>query len=423
MISKLKTERFIASRLSVNGHSSRVMSRVATLSVAVSITVMIIALSVVAGFRATIADTLSGMGADILVSAPEFDTQNSGQEPWMRHDTSLVAMIVRDSEVSHIERYASKSAIMRGDSTMLGVMLKGIGSDHDTSFISKQMIRGTIPTYCDSTRSRKVLISNTIAQTMGLDTASRFELLFVAQGSTPRRERLEVEGIYSSGMEEFDKALIIGDIAIVQRINNWQRDQISGYEITLAAGADPEIEAEMVDDIIYEYNSENGDISMINQPDVTTLSQNYSQLLDWLDMLGLNTTIIVIIMTIVAAINMICGVLIIVLEQTRTIGVLKALGTPNSSLRTIFVLRSSTITLKGILWGNLLGLGLCLMQSNFGLLTLDPDSYMVSTVPVLIDPLSIITLSIGTMAIITTAMIIPTMIISRISPSQSIRFS
>lgn len=407
--------------MAISGRSSRVMSRVAALSVAVSIAVMIISLGVVAGFRTTISDNIAGMSADITISAPQ-SVSDQG-ESFMLHDSLLTAQITEQSHATHLQRHASKAAIMRGDSAMLGIVLKGVGSDYNHDFLQKHLKRGYIPTYNDTLRSRKAVVSATIARTMGLDTTSRFELLFVGNGAAPRRERLEVAGIYSSGMEEFDKSMIIGDIAIVQRINNWSPQQISGYEVSLAPGADAELQAELIDEIIYDRNAEQGITSLIDQPDVATMYQSYSQLFDWLEMLGLNTTIIIVIMTIVAAINMICGVLIIVLEQTRTIGILKALGTPDRSLQTIFILRSARITLRGMLWGNIVGLALCYAQSQWGLLALDSESYMVATVPMQVDLLAVLALNLGSFLVITLAMTIPTMIISRITPSQSIRFS
>lgn len=423
---KLRLEQFIAHRMGLQGRSSRVMSCVATISVSVSLAVMIIAISVVSGFRSDIRQKITGLGAHVQITAtgdarPVYygDDQQSdpASDPSTDYDSALVAQVSTLPEVTHIQRHATKAGILRSDSAALqGIILKGVGSDYDPSFLERHLVRGHIPRYTDTVRNREAVISQSIARAMTLDTGSRFELLFVGH-STPRRERLRVSGIYSTGMEEFDRSLIIGDISVVQRLNNQGSKAISGYEIALDDKADTDLTSEAISELLIE-SSDAHDQNL----DVATIYDTYPQLFDWLDMLDLNTTIVIVIMMIVAVINMICGVLIIVLEQTRTIGVLKALGMGNGGLQTIFVLRSSSITLRGMAWGNITGLALCLIQSLFGVLTLDPQSYMMATVPIHIDWLQVALLNVGTFVVITSMMTIPTLIISRITPDRSIRF-
>lgn len=400
------------------------MLRVATLCVAVSVAVMLVALGVVNGFRGTITEKVSGFAADIQVTAG--GSGNSYEAPPVTYDSLLAAEIRTTDGVSHVQRFAAKAGILRGDSTIQGIVLKGFAPETDTSFLHNQMIAGRIPVYTDTMRSREAVISLTVSRSMRLGLGARFEVLFVG-GDTPRRDRLRVAGIYDSGMEEFDRMTVIGDMGVVQRLNGWSGEQIGGYEIAVKPGADREQVAWLLSETVHPGTALDGwgapdTGETAENLEISTVGDRYPQIFDWLGMLGLNTTIVIVIMLIVAVVNMASGVLIVVLEQTRTIGILKALGMRNAVLQRIFILRSMRITSKGLLWGNLAGLALCVVQQYTGLITLEPESYMMTTVPIEVDWMQVVLLNIGTLAVITLAMAFPTAIIARIAPDKSIRF-
>lgn len=502
----MKLETFIARRLGHTGRKSGIMLRVATLCVAVSVTVMLIALSVVNGFRRTVTEKVSGFSSDIQITA--VGSGNSYEVPPVVYDPEFAESLRTAPGITHVQRFATKAGIIRQDSTIQGIVLKGYAPETDTTFLHRQMVAGRIPVYSDTARSREAVISESLSRSLRLQCGDRFEVLFIG-GSAPRRDRLRVAGIYNSGMAEFDRMTVIGDLAIVQRLNGWSRDQISGYELAVSPGTDLNETAWYLSDELQPASVLDGcwgeaaadtedpssatespaadeatlsnttpdaetpqgttspfttdpstatqgtslfgataDLATTTQDDsdnpnapenrdaqeesedsytspdleITTVTDRYPQIFDWLQMLGLNTTIVIVIMLVVAVVNMSSGVLIVVLEQTRTIGILKALGMGNAPLQRTFIVRSVGITLRGVLWGDLIGLALCLIQQYTGVISLDPESYMMAAVPVRIDWLQVVALNLGTLAVITLSMVLPTAIIARITPDKSIRF-
>lgn len=505
----MKLETFIARRLGHTGRKSGIMLRVATLCVAVSVTVMLIALSVVNGFRRTVTEKVSGFSSDIQITA--VGSGNSYEVPPVVYDPEFAESLRTAPGITHVQRFATKAGIIRQDSTIQGIVLKGYAPETDTTFLHRQMVAGRIPVYSDTARSREAVISENLSRSLRLQCGDRFEVLFIG-GSAPRRDRLRVAGIYNSGMAEFDRMTVIGDLAIVQRLNGWSRDQISGYELAVSPGTDLNETAWYLSDELQPASVLDGwdeaaadtedqtsdtespaadeatlsdtdtdttpdaetpqgttspfttdpstatqgtslfgttaDLATTTQDDsdnpnapenrdaqeesedsytspdleITTVTDRYPQIFDWLQMLGLNTTIVIVIMLVVAVVNMSSGVLIVVLEQTRTIGILKALGMGNAPLQRTFIVRSVGITLRGVLWGDLIGLALCLIQQYTGIISLDPESYMMAAVPVRIDWLQVVALNLGTLAVITLSMVLPTAIIARITPDKSIRF-
>lgn len=418
---RLILETFIARRLGGTGRKAGIMLRVATLCVAVSVAVMLVALGVVNGFRGTVTEKVSGFAADIQVTAQ--GSGNSYEAPPVVYDSTLIADIMATEGVARVQRFAAKAGIIRSDSTIQGIVLKGFAPETDTLFLHRQMIAGRIPAYTDSARSREAVISQALSCAMGIGLGDKFEVLFVG-GDAPRRDRLRVAGIYSSGMEEFDRMTVIGDLGVVQRLNGWNRNQIGGYEVAVATGADREEVAYRLSETVHSglFGAWGEEEEGAQNLEISTVADRYPQIFDWLQMLGLNTAIVIVIMLVVAVVNMASGVLIVVLEQTRAIGILKALGMRNGVLQRIFVLRSVRITLWGLLWGNLAGLAVCLVQQYTGLVTLDPESYMMAAVPVRVDWTQVVLLDIGTLAVITLAMALPAAIIARITPDKSIRF-
>lgn len=420
---------FLARRLGETGRKSRLMLRVATLCVAVSVSVMLVSLGVVNGFRSRVSEQVAGFATDIQLLP--LGGANSYEGIPVAYDSLLVARITQTDGVAHLQRFASKAGIIRNDSTVYGIVLHGFAPETDTTFLHRQLVAGYIPTYTDTARNREAVISRSISRAMQLRLGDTFDLLFVGENNTPRRDRLHVAGIYDSGMEEFDRLTVIGDLRTVQRLNGWSHDEVGGYEVLLERGADrKEMALRLAEnlqptDILDGW----GEIAVENDNDagsgnleVWTVEERYPQIFDWLAMLGLNTTIVIVIMLVVSVVNMSSGVLILVLEQTRQIGILKALGMRNSLLQRIFMWRSVHITLRGLLWGDLLGITLCLIQQYTGVVSLDPQSYLMSTVPVELPWSEVLWLNLGTLGVITLSMALPAAIVARITPDQSIRF-
>lgn len=420
-------ETFIARRLGAPGRRGSVMLRVATLCVAVSVAVMLVALGVVNGFRGTIDDKVAGFAADIRVSAA--GSGGSYETEPIEADSSRVAALAQVEGVARIQRCGAKTGVIRGEETIAGILFRGLAPESDTTFLHGQLVAGRIPTYADGVRNREAVLSQTLCDRLRLGVGDRFEALFMNDGEM-RRDRFLVAAVYDSGMEEFDRMTVFGDLAIVQRLNDWRPEQIGGYEIAVEPGRERSAVAHAVAEAVGAVGTDgdfwfgwgDGADEEDERLEATTVEERYPQIFDWLAMLGLNTTLVIVIMLVVAVVNMSSGVLIVVLEQTRTIGLLKALGMRNGALQRVFVLRSVGITLRGLLWGDLAGLTLCLLQQYTGLATLDPASYMMSVVPVRVDWVQVLGLNVGTLAVVTAAMTLPTAIIARISPEKSIRF-
>ncbi len=407
---KMNLSYYIAARLGIRGDSSRVMLRVAMLGVSLSVAVMLVSLGVVGGFRGVIAEKIRGFAADMQITAWAASDRETDA---ITYDTLLASRVGQLPEVASIQRIALKTGVIRGDSSIQGIQLKGVGAEADLRFFESMLVGGALPRFNDTLRSREALLSQQLCARFGLQPGDRFELLFVGDDHEPRRERLRVAGIYRSGLEEFDQNLVIGDLGVVQRLNGWSREQIGGYEIRLHDPRRADLAANRIRPLFADQQQ---------HLRLQTAREQYAQLFDWLAVLGTNSTIIIVIMLVVALVNMVAGLLVIVLEQTRTIGLFKALGMPNGMMQRIFIFRSMSITAWGMLWGNLAGLGLCLLQQRFHLLRLDPSEYLIAEVPIRLDWIEVAALNIGLFIVVTLAMSLPTLIISRITPDQSLRY-
>lgn len=396
---------FIARRVSGSRSqtttSSRVMVRIAIISISLSIAVMVIALSIVEGFKKELTDKVTGFASDLQITLRS--TQNH------RMLTPFPADTIDFSAIRGVERaapYASANGLLQTENGVEGVVMKGYDERYDWSFIEKHLTEGQIPQYSDSTRSREAVISSTLARKMGLDVGDIFK--FIVINENPRRDRFRVAAIFNSGIEEFDSRMIIADISTVARINGWRDGVVEGIQIRTDG-------TEEAADLIFQ------ELPM-GLWSLDTAGEMYGQFFDWINMMELNTIFVLVIMMVVAAINMLGGVLVIVLESVKMVGVLKTQGMSTRSLQLIFLYRSSYIVLWGMLWGNLAAAALLGVQYYFGLLRLDATAYLLSVVPVWISPVNIIILNAAAFIVITLLMILPTMIIERISPAESVKY-
>lgn len=404
----MKVELFIAKRLSAHGgDSSKIMVRVAIFSIAVSAVVIILALGIVSGFQNIVSDKIRGLASDLQVTLRS--DINPYQTPPFDDDSTLRETISESEGVAHIQPWLASTAIMQTKEGIEGVVLKGVDGDYDWGFIQSNLLQGEIPDYTDTIKSREVVISSSLAQKMDISTGDIINLLSV--GDNPRRDRFRVGAIYQTAVEEIDHALVMADIRTVRHTAGADSLTISGYEIQTSDPAHAE-------EIAYNIIDENFP-SRIN---VDTVRDRYPALFDWLDMLDLNTVIVIVIMLVVAGVNMISGLLIIILEQTRTIGTLMTQGMSPRSIQKIFLYRSLYITLIGLLWGNAIGLALALLQQHFGIVTLDEALYMVDAVPVAVVWSQILLFNLGSIAAMTLLMTLPTMIITRMKPEIAVRF-
>jgi len=410
----MNTELFIAKRIfSIRelGNLSRPAVRVAIVSIVLSIAVMIVSVAIVTGFQKGIGDKVIGFGSHIQVS--KFDSNESLEGQPINKKQSFYPSFDTVPGIRHIQVYATKAGIIKTDEQMQGVIFKGIGSDYDWSFFKDKIIDGKIFTVKDSVRSQDVIISKILANRLKLKTGDSLRMYFIVKDQMqPKGRKLHISGIYETGLdEEFDEVYVIGDIAQIQSLNKWNANQVAGFEILINDFKDIDKMSEYVyKNIPYDLNVKNA-------------KQLYPQIFDWLGLQDMNVIIILTLMIVVAAINMISTLLILILERTNMIGILKALGAKNASIRKIFLYTSANLIGKGLLWGNIFAIGLCLLQQKFGIIKLQQDQYYLSTVPIHLTFLSIVLLDAGTLIVCFLMLIIPSYIITKISPVKAIRFS
>jgi lipoprotein-releasing system permease protein len=408
---------FIANRLIIGRREGTSFSRpinvIAVIGIAVGLAVMILAVSILTGFKQQIRDKVVGFGSHIQVM--NFDSNTSFETTPVSTNLDFIPKIKRIPGIRHVEVFATKAGIIKTDENIQGAVLKGIGPDFDWSYFRSNMVDGNVFTVTDSVISTKVIISKKISDMLMLKTGDSFAMHFIQD--PPRMRKFTISGIYETSLEEFDKIYVFCDIGQIRRLNGWTDDLVSGLEIYIndfkRLG---EITQAIRDTIGYKIEA--------NQPvvNVTSIKARYPQIFDWLNFQDMNVVIIIILMLIVAGFNMISGLLILILEKTNMIGVLKALGSEDRTVRKIFLYQAAYLIGKGLFWGNIIGIGLALIQLKTSLISLDPTSYYLKTVPVNLDILHIILLNAGTMAIIVLMLLIPSQLVSRITPVKAIRY-
>ncbi|MCT4636935.1 MAG: ABC transporter permease [Bacteroidales bacterium] len=413
----MNTELFIARKIFFDHKGSKTLTRpiikIAVAGVALSIIVMIAALAVVNGFKSEIREKVFDFESNIKLV--KYDPNRSFESSPIDHPLKYIDTIKSLEGVKSVQTFATKAGVMKTKDQIQGAVLKGINTDFNESSFNKYLIRGVLPKIDSVKRTNDVVISNRLAKMLHLDVDSSFYMYFIQK--PPRMRKFKVCGIYETFMAEYDKRYIIGDIKHIQRLNGWGKDKVGGYEITIKDFDNLEMMTMKVEDIVvlnFDYKDE---------PIRTeSIVENKSGLFDWLELQDMNVVFILTIMIIVACFNMISGMLIVILERTNMIGILKAIGAKTFAIRKIFIYHSLFILYRGLLFGNIIGLGLCLIQKYFKPLTLNAENYFIDRVPVKIDVTHILLLNVGTIAITFIVLIVPSIIIARITPEKSIKF-
>jgi lipoprotein-releasing system permease protein len=412
---KRSVELFIARRIgsSRGGESKGVMVRIAVATTAISMAVMIVAIAVIMGFRREISTKVVGFSGELRITP--LDYSFSTESAPMRLYKALEKSVASVAGFRAMMPYTLKGGLLKTADATQGVVLKGVDDTYDWSFFESNLVEGELPRVGDSVRHKDVLVSLVTARAMKLAVGDRVEMLFVHGDRPPRRDRFRVSGIYSSGLEEMDRVMMLTEMANVQRLYGWEPDQISGYEVYIDNIRHIESFAEAA--YVHTVELESDPPLMIR-----TIYGDNPQLFDWLKTHDVNAAVIVTIMLVVAFFSLISALLIILLERTSMIGTLKALGMRNGAVRRIFLLRSAYILVAGVFIGNIVGIGFSLIQKYSSLIKLDESGYFLSSVPIELGWKWIVALNIGTIVVILALLIIPTNIVSRISPSTTIRY-
>jgi lipoprotein-releasing system permease protein len=408
---------FIAQRL-IKGRRegtsfSRPINVIAIVGIAVGLAVMILAVSILTGFKKQIREKVVGFGSHIQIM--NFDSNISFETTPISDAQEFIPRLKQIPGIKHLQVFATKAGIIKTDEATQGVVLKGVGSDFDWSYFSSNIVDGMVFTVTDTVRTNKVIISKKISDMLRLKTGDSFAMYFVQE--PPRSRKFVISGIYETSLEEFDKMYVFCDIGHIKRLNGWDDDQISGFEIFID-------DFDNLDNMTFAVNDAIGYRVAEDEPRfrVSNIRIRYPQIFDWLNFQDLNVIIIILLMLVVAGFNMISGLLILILEKTNMIGILKALGSEDVTIRRMFLYQAAYLIGKGLFWGNLIGIGLALLQLKTGLVSLDPTSYYIKTVPINLELLHILLLNAGTMAAIILMLLVPSQLISRITPVKAIRY-
>lgn len=381
----------------------------ATLAIVLGMMLMIISLSTGLGLKRAISNKIIGFSGHITIT--RYDLNNSFEQQPISMDSVTADELKTLSAVAHVQPFATKAGILTGADDFEGIVLKGVDKNYDWHFFKENIREGKIPTLLDTVRNDSVLISTVLAGRLRIGLHDTVRMYFMQQPPKPPRiRRFYVAGIFSTGLDEFDKTYIIGDLKHVQRLNSWREDEVGGYEVTLA-------NAENLDQTTEDLRA-----ALPYDLDARSVRSQNEQLFQWLDLFDLNIYLIIGIMLAVAIINMVSALLILILDRTNMIGLLKALGMPNGKLMQVFIYQSASIILRGMFWGNLLGLGVCFLQQQFGIIKLDPETYYVTQAPISIDVPLILLLNAGVLVVCLISLLLPALVVSKISPVKALRY-
>ena len=409
---------FVARRIYRSKEGEKEVSKPAVLiamwGIAIGLAVMIVAVAVVIGFKHEVRDKVVGIGSDITIT--NFDAQKSYETvPVVAGDSLLDALRAMEG-VKHVQRYSTKPGMIMTEDNFLGMVLKGVSQEYDWKFLREHLQEGEIPSFTDSASTNRTLVSRTIANKLNLKLGDKLYTYYISAENV-RARRLEVVGIYQTNFSIYDDMFLLTDLYTVNRLNAWQADQASGIELEVADVSRLEETKEAISAEVDMLKDRYG-ATYYTQ----TVEESNSQIFAWLDLLDMNVWVILILMTGVAGFTMISGLLIIILERTNMIGVLKALGADNLAIRKVFLSFSVFLIGRGMLWGNIIGLSFVFIQSQFHLLKLDPSIYYVDSVPVAFNLWWWVLLNVCSLLASVLMLVGPSYLIAHIHPAKSIRF-
>lgn len=418
----MNTELFIARRIIEGRKGQRKISkptaRIAIAGVAIGLTVMILTISIVNGFQQSIKDKIEGFNGDIQIS--NLDNNNSYEPAPIERQQPFLADLKKMPDVKYVEAFVTKNGIIKTKTENEGVILEGVGADYDWTFIKKNLVKGDVLNLNDSTPSTDIVISKNIASALDMDIGSKLLVFFItkAKGADSahftyeqRVRTFHVKGIYQTGLQDFDKRIVFTDMAQIQNLNYWKHDQVAGFEVLLNNFDKVDtVEGDIKNIIGVNLNAQS--IHEINEP-----------MFSWLELQNTNRNIILVLMAVVSAIAMVSALIVLILENTNTIGLLKALGMENTNIRRIFLIDGAYLILRGMMIGNIIGISFSLIQEHYKLIPLDQTTYYVPYVPISFSLLAVVILNIAAFAVCMLMLILPSYIVSRISPVKTLRYS
>lgn len=370
---------------------------------------MMVSIATGMGLQQKIRQKVSAFNGHIIISGYNDNNSDVSTTPVSKKQNFYPKFTSVDG-IAHIQAVASKAGIIRTETAFEGVIFKGVGADYDTANLKEYLVAGRLPNF-KSNLNEEVLISQYLANRLGLKNNDTFVTYFMKEnGEGYNLRNFKIVGVYNSGFQEFDATYVIGDIRHVQRINKWKPDEVGAFEVFVNDFTQIEQKGQEV----YQETS--------STLDSQTIVEKYYYIFEWLKLFDVNILVILIVMIAVSTINMVVALLVLILERTQMIGILKSLGANNWSIRKIFLYNAAYLIGRGLLWGNGIGLTLLLLQKYFGIIKLNPESYYVNEAPVDINLFYLLLLNIGTVVVCLVVLLIPSYIITKITPSKSIRF-
>lgn len=421
----MSIEKFIANRISNpelnKGNISKPIVKIGIIGIALGVAVMLLTISIVIGFKKEIVNKITGLTTDIVISNINVNSSNEPEPIYLNDDT--VKLIKQLPFVKHVQSTAFKNGILKTESENEGIVLKGVSGDYNFDFIKKHLIEGRIPSFNEMEASKDVLISLNLAQKLNLKLNDKMLVYFVCQHQIydsvlnqniikyeQRSRNFVICGIFKTSFSDFDNSLSFVDIRQIQRLNYWQANYVGNYEISINDFNKIDENIEIIQDVLsYDYS-------------VNSVKSLYANIFIWLDKLDVNGIIIIVLMIAVATINMITALLILILERTNMIGLIKALGMNNANVRKLFLMISLKLIGKGMLWGNLFGIAACLIQQYFKLVKLDSAVYYIEYVAIEINWMYFLVLNAGTFLICFIMLLLPTLIITKLTPIKTLKF-
>ena len=416
----MNLEYFIAKRLiAAKNHKSSISApiiKIAIAAIAIGMIMMIVSVATGIGLQQKIREKVAAFNGHIIITNYDDNQSQVSISPISTHQDFYPKFKSVDG-INHIQAVATKAGIIRTETSFEGIIYKGVGKDYQWKNLEEYLVQGKLPDVMHKL-TPDVLISRYLADRLNLKVGDKFNTFFMKENSNqvPNLRVFVVAGIYNSGFQEFDATYIIGDIRHLQRINKWKPDQVGAFEVFI----DDFNKIEQKGQQVYDNTQNKEDAS--KTLDTQTISEKYYNIFEWLQLFDFNIIVIIVIMIIVATINMVVALLVLILERTQMIGILKAIGANNWSVRKIFLYNAFYLIVRGLLWGNGIGIGLIIIQQQFGIIKLNPDSYYVNVAPAHLDWLYILLLNVGTLIICLAVLLIPSYIITKISPVKAIRF-
>jgi lipoprotein-releasing system permease protein len=405
--------RFISQRLLRSNGESRQLStpivRIAVGGIALGLTVMILAVAIVTGFQEEIRGKVIGFGSHIQII--KYDSNKSLEATPIARNQPFVQQVKEIPGVESIQPVGRKPGIIKSGDAIEGVLFKGVDRNDPLKFFGQHLVSGRLPQFKGAEKSNEILVSAQLASQLKLAADSNLIMYFVQD--PPKARKFKVSGIYNTGLgdNDFDKIYVIGDLRVIQQLNNWDSTLVGGFEITLTDYS----QLKAINEQVYQ--------TIPNDLTSNDVEEVYPQIFGWLGLMDTNVYIIIVLMLSVSVINMITSLLIMILERTRMIGILKALGAGNRAVSLIFLRQAGGLTLRGMVIGNMIGIGLCLIQHYTGLISLNQETYYLSSVPINLEWWHLVVLNIGTFAVCMLCMLLPVLVIARFSPAKTIRFA